>query len=1661
MVSTAAAGRTDGSREVQWLVVESGAHLTTDGAQLVAGAATVSGGATVPVDLAAAGFAAGSGVPAVVSQVQSTNGVGFVASRHRQELQPQSGGAMLALALQDDTWRGGAVEATEQMRNATNSTVHRPEEVGWVALPSGFDGEVGGGLRLAARHADLALSDVGLDVRFGAQRFSALPAVFGTVATTLGTDFAVVAHSPVKEPCARYGTGWELCDGVCALSSTSCLRTRLRLAEETCSDAETVHTNEAVAYLAAEIDTGLVLQEAAALRLAARAAAATVPPPPPCACTDVPEPLQAALREPELSCAVARRRLAFAQLGCDVSLRSSAASLALRGGSGATVYVAGSLGEHCPVTCGACGPDTELARGRPVTADSALGAHPPERAVDGCRAASDARWISGDVGALHWLAVDLTADAPLRSVAVVADGGSLRALGDARAAFGLCAFELQVLPAGAVAAGDSAADAPAVAWETVALRSAGASMETPCVGISGWVCEPQEAGGEDVLTVTAGTTVRAVRLFIDQADAACNRSDSRARIQELRVVAPCPGVGYRVTARLGCEQVDPCAAAEPPSCPARSICVHSGPGGHVCSCTDDWQNVYAGDDLLRCDDATPPVLSCPPDVELTAAPGVGFVQTVLVQPTVSDNSGALLSASPRASGGGTGVTILPGADGTFVAVVRIGTYGITFSTMDAQNRTALCAILVTVLDEQPPQISSCLDLALLAKPWSWHTEVDLSQAVAVLDNSGTVELRAVEPKMCTGIQDGSAGSKCTMNENQTACAVDGGDCSFATSSCTGMNDESSGIACAINANSTACAVQGGNCVFDADPFGLSCMEYGPGWQLCDDGLCALSCRPTSTCTGDNDGSTGEKCKLNGPGTGCAVDGGDCNFTTTACTGVNDHTDGAACALNAENTACAAPGGDCWFTATVEPCEKFGPGWKLCDGVCAIACVPATVGTVLPLDFQYQLGQTTITVVATDIGDNTATCDAIVISVADYDECADNNGDCHPGVVSCINHIGHRECGDCPVGLFGNRWPYHCSLVDPCNKTTAGRWPGIDLDINDCDSDHHCLHTGIGQYTCECQAGFIGDGSHGSCEDVVAPELSCRNVTTTTAPGQAYAEFLLPAITITDNSGETIFDIIAQVGNSSAAPREADSLVVLSMGENTLRYSAADPSGNIGQCNFTVSVIDQEVPATVCIDITVTAAPFENNASIELPSPTVSENSGGHVLLHAYFGLTATNISCEAMVPLGCDKDMHHIIPTIRMGSYVREFCHKSCSDCSTWAPPAPPPCNDDPDGTLAAISLTCDDIVRFGCEYDLGVSLVSAFCPKSCGRNCTFTVPKQERPCVDNITMCERRVHHVNMTSLSNSTNITNITNSTNVTTSVSATIDDGSGLPCLNVDHDMSSLVLHQQEIGRAHILWTATDDDGNLGHCISNLTVLDFDECTTDNGGCSRLVACANTDGSRNCMGCPDGWNGNGDQCTQVNPCDEDVTALCSVFAQCSHIGPGQHRCACLVGYEGNGTFCNDTQPPQIECVGITSVPTSPASTTGTLVLLNSTATDTSMRPVSIAAAWNETLIPAGAPVTLPLGPNTITYTATDENQNSVSCDTMVYVGDTEPPVIVNCSNVNITAAAFETGGFALLRPVAGLDPIAAVHQVRSNHHAAKVRATVNGCFVMIALG
>ena len=44
------------------------------------------------------------------------------------------------------------------------------------------------------------------------------------------------------------------CDGACALSSTSCLRTRLRLAEETCSDAETVHTNEAVAYLAAEIE---------------------------------------------------------------------------------------------------------------------------------------------------------------------------------------------------------------------------------------------------------------------------------------------------------------------------------------------------------------------------------------------------------------------------------------------------------------------------------------------------------------------------------------------------------------------------------------------------------------------------------------------------------------------------------------------------------------------------------------------------------------------------------------------------------------------------------------------------------------------------------------------------------------------------------------------------------------------------------------------------------------------------------------------------------------------------------------------------------------------------------------------------------------------------------------------------------------------------------------------------------------------------------------------------------------------------------------------------------------------------------------------------------------------------------------------------------------
>ncbi|MEZ5105799.1 MAG: HYR domain-containing protein, partial [Draconibacterium sp.] len=81
-----------------------------------------------------------------------------------------------------------------------------------------------------------------------------------------------------------------------------------------------------------------------------------------------------------------------------------------------------------------------------------------------------------------------------------------------------------------------------------------------------------------------------------------------------------------------------------------------------------------------------------------------------------------------------------------------------------------------------------------------------------------------------------------------------------------------------------------------------------------------------------------------------------------------------------------------------------------------------------------------------------------------------------------------------------------------------------------------------------------------------------------------------------------------------------------------------------------------------------------------------------------------------------------------------------------------------------------------------------------------------------------------------------------------------------------------------------------------------------------------------------------------------------------------------------------------------------------------------------VAVTNNFNNSSSLAGA--TLPVGTTTITWTVTDDSNNSVSCQIKVTVEDNEPPVIQNCPDATLTAFA-DPGECAFIIPGAEYDP------------------------------
>ncbi|XP_005374632.1 PREDICTED: stabilin-2 isoform X2 [Chinchilla lanigera] len=80
-------------------------------------------------------------------------------------------------------------------------------------------------------------------------------------------------------------------------------------------------------------------------------------------------------------------------------------------------------------------------------------------------------------------------------------------------------------------------------------------------------------------------------------------------------------------------------------------------------------------------------------------------------------------------------------------------------------------------------------------------------------------------------------------------------------------------------------------------------------------------------------------------------------------------------------------------------------------------------------------------------------------------------------------------------------------------------------------------------------------------------------------------------------------------------------------------------------------------------------------------------------------------------------------------------------------------------------------------------------------------------------------------------------------------------------------------------------------------------------DRGGCSQNAECIKTGpGTHTCV-CQPGWTGSGRDCAEINPCLQPSQGGCHRDATCLYVGPGQNECECQKGFRGNGIDCEPT--------------------------------------------------------------------------------------------------------------------------------------------------------
>ena len=959
--------------------------------------------------------------------------------------------------------------------------------------------------------------------------------------------------------------------------------------------------------------------------------------------------------------------------------------------------------------------------------------------------------------------------------------------------------------------------------------------------------------------------------------------------------------------------------------------------------TDAGGNTASCDQTVTVEDNIPPTVVCPPDVTFGTngidCAGTGNIGVA----NAIDNCPNVTVTGVRSDGLGLN-ELYPKGETT-----------ITWTATDASGNQATCDQLVTVVDDDPPAITCPADINQTADP---------DECSALISNLGTplVTDNCPDPTYEGSRSDGLALTD-PYPVGVTIITWTATDCGDNTTSCvqfiTVTDDQDPVITCPSD---VVTGTNNGDCAatLTSNEIGTpSLVDNCPGVTAVgvrDDGLSLTAPFPkgntviTWTAT-DASGNTAECDQL-------IVVQDDDPPTITCPADITMDTDPDLC--------------EAFVTVPAPVVTDNCPDWTVVNNYTGTDDASAV----------YPVGTTTVTFTVTDCGNLIAMC-TIDIIVEDNNDltitCPDDitvSND--PGLCEAFVVVPLPDTMDnCGVMNLVNDYTNtaNASAVYPVGTTF------VTYTVTD-DSGN--------MVTCSFTV---------TVEDNEDPEIVCpADLITGTTDNNCSASISLDLIgtpTVTDNCPGSTFSGVRDDGLALTD--------LYPKGNTTITWTGTDAAGNTVTCDQLITVEDDDPPSITCPDdITVDTDPGVCEAFVIVPSPVVVDNCPDWTVTNDY---TNTD-NASGVYPLGTTivtftvTDCGNLIAQCTVNITVEDNNDLiiTCPDDITVSND-PGECTADVSIPLPVTSDNCGvmsvindytNVANASGVYPVGTTTVTYTVTDDSGNTatCSFnvTVVDDENPsiiCPPDLTVgttdgnCSASI---SLATIGEPTVTDNCPGST-----FSGVRDDGLALAALYLK-------------GTTTITWTGTDAAGNTVTCDQTITVEDDDPPSitcpdditvdTDPGVCEAFVIVPSPVVVDNC---PD-WTVTNDYTNTDNASGVYPLGTTIVTFTVTDCGNLIAQCTVNITVEDN----NDLS---ITCPDDITVSNDPGECTADVSIPLPVTSDN----CGVMSVINDYTNLANASGVYPVGTTTVTYTATDDSGNTVTCSFTVTVVDDEDPSII----------------------------------------------------------